>query len=641
MGNNIVFNIRCLVLMVTDNKSRIGSCSSFLVLVSMLLAGCNTMTAADDSVSPSTVDSSMAASPAADKAAPSPDQAKAPEPAKTESEPSSDMADADAADSIIKKPASLDSDTLFNLLAAEFAGNAGDVDASLSYYREASKSIEDSRIAARSAYIAIYGKNYEEALKALDRWSVLEPEAEELTKLYAVTYLHLHQPEKSVPYIEKLLLDIHDSSSDQAIAVKQLLAKESNTQDAYIVLKILNEQAVDGRQGHTENKHLLVLQSRYAAELKKFDESIALLDEVMIIDPSLTEVLILKARVLSVQGKDAEAVLLVKQVVDEYPDNITLRLQYARMLIEQHKLTEATEQYFILYESAPDDEDIAFSLALIYIETQKLDAAEDVLKHLVDIDKKTAVANYYLGRIAQNRGDEKQAVSYYLKVQRGEYKFDSQLRIGVLLAMLGKPNEGLIKLEALAEEQSSWELRVKSYLAQGEILRSQQRYKEGVEMYSRALQYNNDDTNLLYARGLMAEKVDRLDMAEADLLKVINKEPENANALNALGYTLADRTARYEEALDYISRAAELVPDDPAILDSLGWVSFRLGKMDDAIKFLSRAFAKLEDAEIAAHYGEVLWINNQKDKAREIWEKGRATNDKNPVLLETLDRLKP
>jgi tetratricopeptide (TPR) repeat protein len=160
-------------------------------------------------------------------------------------------------------------------------------------------------------------------------------------------------------------------------------------------------------------------------------------------------------------------------------------------------------------------------------------------------------------------------------------------------------------------------------------------------MYSRALQQKRDDTLLLYARGLMAEKVDRLDMTEADLLKVISKEPDNADALNALGYTLADRTARYKEAQEYIKRAAALVPDDPAILDSLGWVSYRLGEMDEAIKWLSKAFEKLQDAEIAAHYGEVLWHNNQKDKAREIWNKGKALNAKNPVLLETLNRLNP
>ena len=528
----------------------------------------------------------------------------------------------------------MDGDTLYNLLAAEFAGNSGDVEASLDFYREASKSVEDSRIAARTAYIALYGENYEETLNALDRWRELEPDAIDLSRMYAVTYLKLEQPEKAVPYIEDLLSDYHESPADEAMAVKQLLSKEASNEVAYEVLQRLNEKNKD-------NKHLLVLQSRYAAQLEHYDEALALLDQVLVMDPELYDVLLIKARILSAQGKNDEATLLIKQVVDELPENNALRLQYARMLVEQHKMEEATKQYSILQKNLPDDGEISLSLALLYIETKQLDQAVEVLEHLIEIDKEVPVANYYLGRIAQNQGDEKQAISYYLGVKTGEYAYDAQLRIGILLAVLGKPDDGLAKLEALAEQQTSWALRVKAYLAQGEILRAEKRFEEGVEMYSRALQQKRDDTTLLYARGLMAEKIDRLDMTEADLLKVISKEPDNADALNALGYTLADRTSRYQEAQEYIKRAAALVPDDPAILDSLGWVSYRLGELDEALKWLAKAFEKLEDAEIAAHYGEVLWQSNQKDKAREVWNKGKKQNADNPVLIETLERIKP
>jgi tetratricopeptide (TPR) repeat protein/predicted small secreted protein len=533
-----------------------------------------------------------------------------------------------------KNDVSMDGDMLYNLLAAEFAGNSGDVEASLDFYREASKSVEDSRIAARTAYIALYGENYEETLNALDRWRELEPDAIDLSRMYAVTYLKLEQPEKAVPYIEDMLSDYQDAPADEAMAVKQLLSKEASDEVAYEVLQKLNEK-------NTDNKHLLVLQSRYAAQLEHYDEALALLDQVLVMDPSLYEVLLIKARILSAQGKNDEATLLIKQVVDELPDNNALRLQYARMLVEQQKMEEATEQYSILQKNLPDDAEISLSLALLYIETKQLEQAVEVLKYLVEIDEKVPVANYYLGRIAQNQGDEKQAISYYLGVKTGEYAYDAQLRIGILLAVLGKPDDGLAKLEALAEEQTSWALRVKAYLAQGEILRAEKRFEEGVELYSRALQQRRDDTTLLYARGLMAEKVDRLDMTEADLLKVISKEPDNADALNALGYTLADRTSRYKEAQEYIKRAATLVPDDPAILDSLGWVSYRLGELDEALKWLAKAFEKLEDAEIAAHYGEVLWYSNQKDKAREVWNKGKKQNADNPVLIETLKRIQP
>lgn len=596
------------------------------ILLALVLTACNTLPGGSDDEIPNaqTADTTAPESASVDIKA-----------AGSNNSDASEMQASKEAESLPeKKKVNLDGDTLFNLLAAEFAGNSGDANASLEYYREASKSIEDSRIAARTAYIALYGKYYDETLTALERWHELEPDAKDLPRMYAVTYLRLKQPEKAVPYIEMILQSYSESSANQTAAIKQLLAKEASTEDAYLVLQKLNEKA-------EPSKHLLVLQSRYAAQLKHYDEALSLLDQVLEMDPTSHEVLIIKARILTAQGKPEEAIALIMQVVNQLPDNNVLRLQYARMLVEQRKLEAATEQYSILHEKLPDDGEMTLSLALLLIETRKLDEAVEILNHLVETDKKLPMANYYLGRILQSQGDEKQAIAYYLGVKNGEYVYDAQLRISVLLAALGKSDEGLAKLEALAEEQTSWTLRVKSYLAQGEILRSEHRYKEGVEMYSRALQQKHDDTTLLYARGLMAEKVDRLDMTEADLLKVISQEPDNADALNALGYTLADRTSRFKEAQEYIKRAAALVPDDPAILDSLGWVSYRLGEMDEALKWLAKAFEKLEDAEIAAHYGEVLWHTNQKEKAREIWNKGKKQNADNPVLIETLKRLNP
>lgn len=535
----------------------------------------------------------------------------------------------------------LDSDMLFNLLVAEFAGNAGDINTSLKFYNEASKSIEDGRIAQRAAYIALYGKKYDEALVALDRWRELEASAPDLSRMYAVTYLKLKQPENAAAHIVKILSHSPGTTAEKAVSVKNLLVKEADIKDAYVVLQKLNGADPDGASLPEKNKHLLILQSRYAAQLKQYEEALLLLDEALLIDPSMYDVLIIKAKILLTQGKQSEATELMQQVLGKNPDNLALRQQYARMLVEQRRLNAALLEYKFLYKKTPDNSDVAISLALLYIETKQLDEAIEVLKHLIVSDKKVDVANYYLGRIAQNKKNDKRAISYYLKIEKGNYKFDAQMRAGILLSDLGKPDVALAKLEALAEAQTEWSLRVKAYLAQGEVLRNQHRYKDAVEMYSRALQQKRDDTTLLYARGLMAEKVDRLDMAEADLLQVISQEPKNANALNALGYTLADRTVRYKEALTYIKRAAELVPDDPAILDSLGWVSFRLGNMEDALKWLSQAFQKLEDAEIAAHYGEVLWHNSQKQRAREVWKIGQEKNADNPVLVETLKRIQP
>jgi len=527
----------------------------------------------------------------------------------------------------------LSGDLLYELLVGEFAGNIGDMELAIESYDRAAMMSDDPRLAARAAYIAVYSEDYDKALHSLERWEALAPEDSDLDRMYAITHLKLGEPLAAATYIQGILDTVEGNGHEKALAVKRLLAKESNVEDGLVVLEALNK-------ADPTNQHMLILQARYAAQLEKFDDAIDVLDRVLEMDPTQTDVHIIKSRILAAQGKQEQSIALIAAVLMEQPENDNLRLQYARMLVEQKKFQQAKAQFNVLLESEPQNPDILLSMGLLNIETGDLDEAGGYLQQLVDIGQKENISNYYLGRIAQNQEQHKIAISHYLKVNSGDYVFDSKLRIAGLFARLGRVDEGLRQLEVLAENQTSWPYRVRVYLAQGEILASKQRYAEGLEMYSRALQQKPDDADLLYARALMAEKVDRIDITEADLRKLLSAQPENANALNALGYTLADRTERLEEAREYIKRAAELVPDDPAILDSLGWVSYRLGNMQDALKWLSLAFEKLEDAEIAAHYGEVLWINNQKEKAEKVWNIGLEKNAEHPVLLETIERLK-
>lgn len=529
---------------------------------------------------------------------------------------------------------SLSGDLLYRLLAAEFAGNQGDLKSATEFYAEAASETKDPRVVARATYISVYAGEYERALTLLELWDKLDPDDEEVNRMYATTYFRLQQYEQSAQYLEKILERSKADDMGKALAVKAMLQKETDTAGALVLLAALNTIYSES------NLHMLVLQARYEAQLEHYDAAMVLLDKVLLIDPFLDDVYLIKSRILAAQGQQTEASETVSDLLLQQPENAALRLQYARMLVEQKKLVEAREQFLILNKKQPDNPDVLLSLALLSIDIKEMDTAERYLQQLLKLDQHVDVSNYYLGRIAQSQEKAKLAISYYVRVVSGDYAFDSRLRIAALFALLGRETESLDQLETLAEQQTDWSLRVRVYLAQGEILRNLQRYKEGFEMYSRALMQKPDDPDLLYARAIIAEKVDRIDVTETDLLKVLSSEPENANALNALGYTLADRTTRLKEALVYIKRAAELVPDDPAILDSLGWVSYRLGNMEDALKWLSQAYAKLEDAEIAAHYGEVLWESNQQGRAKEIWQRGRELDARNPVLVETLKRFK-
>jgi tetratricopeptide (TPR) repeat protein len=527
----------------------------------------------------------------------------------------------------------LDADLLFDLLAGEFAGNAGEKELSTKYYSRSAELSSDPLVAARAAYIALYSKDYDRALELLGRWQKLDPDNADIPRMYAMAYLQTGKAVEAAAYIQKILATVEGNNREKALAVKHLLAKESNHKDAFVVLDTLNK-------AEPGNQDMLILQARYAAQLEKYDQALALLDKVLEIDPTLSDVYIIKARILIAQGKSEEAQTLMASVLLKQPDNESLRLQYARLLVETREFDQAREQYLILHNKEPDNVEILLSLGLLYIETEKPDEAKVYLQSMLDLGKNEDIANYYLGRIAQSKNEHKIAIAYYLKVKTGDYAFDARLRIARLFARLGRTEEGISQLEKIEQTETAWPKRLRAYLTHGEILNSQRRYAEGLELYSQALKQKPDDPDLLYARALIAEKIDRLDITEADLLKVLSSEPKNANALNALGYTLADRTGRLQEALGYIKQAAELIPDDPAILDSLGWVSYRLGHMQDALKWLRMAFEKLGDPEIAAHYGEVLWKNNQKQEAQKVWDVGLKAEADHPVLVETLKRLK-
>jgi len=182
---------------------------------------------------------------------------------------------------------------------------------------------------------------------------------------------------------------------------------------------------------------------------------------------------------------------------------------------------------------------------------------------------------------------------------------------------------------------------VRIYVAKGELLRLARRYEESMAVFNTALDIVPGNNDLLYARALVAERLGNIDQLEKDLRFILKTEPDNAHALNALGFTLADQTDRYEEAYEYLKRAIEIMPDDPAIIDSMGWVHYRLGNYDEAIRLLRKALARFDDSEIAAHLGEVLWVTGQQEEARGIWQKALKKSPDDPVLLKVMQRFIP
>jgi tetratricopeptide (TPR) repeat protein len=364
-------------------------------------------------------------------------------------------------------------------------------------------------------------------------------------------------------------------------------------------------------------------------------------DQVIALDPELADAYLIKAQVLSGLDRNEEALQAVEQAVNRRPGDHRLRLQYSRMLVQSGNYDKALQHFKQLQASMPDDENVLLSLGLLTIELGEPENAQPYFQSLLDLGVHNQQAHYYLGRIEQAHGDPEKALEHYARVYEGEYWLDAKIRAAGVLAASGQTEDALIQLELLGNQVAAGPAEIRVSLAMGEVLRAAGREQEAYSLYSEALQQAPDNIDLLYARALTAESLDMLQQSEADLKAVLQLEPENANALNALGYTLADRNERLQEALGYIEKAAELLPDEPAVLDSLGWVHYRLGDYPAAIKWLSKAFELLPDAEIAAHLGEVLWVSGETEKARSIWQKAQQLDGNHSVLRDTIQRFNP
>jgi Flp pilus assembly protein TadD len=233
-----------------------------------------------------------------------------------------------------------------------------------------------------------------------------------------------------------------------------------------------------------------------------------------------------------------------------------------------------------------------------------------------------------------------EALAWYREIPRGEHYASAQLRVAVLLDGMGKRAEAAELLKSLRDEGLDDDDKLaESYLLEGELAIKHKDKPAALAVYDKGLEALPDQRKLLYARALLNEQLDKLAEAERDLRRVVELDPEDADALNALGYTLADRTERLDEALALIEKALEHKPNEPAIVDSLGWVQFRMGKRDEAVKQLERAFELKPDPEIAAHLGEALWSTGRKDDARKIWEQGKKLDPGNELLAKTIKRL--
>ena len=533
----------------------------------------------------------------------------------------------------VRPKVALTEELLYKLLIAEFAGHRGLLDISIQNYLDLARTTRDHRIVERAARIAVFARNDAAALAAARLWVELDPRNPDPHQVLAVMKLRAGDVEQAALHLQDIFAYSDGEVDEKLWMIANLLGSEN---DKEAVLDVMEKLVAT----QDNSAAALYAFAHVAAKLDDLERSRELLEATLALTPDNDNAALSYISILQRLGREQEASAWLEQELAQREGNdFTLRMAYARLLMEFRQYDKALDQFELLAAREPGNPDVLYALGLLYLQGNRLDDSESLFKKLSEQGgNQTDVANYYLGRIAEEKRHYDEASAWYQGVHKGEHYFDAQVRLAMLLARKGEVEQARDHLNSIRQQDGQQALIIVQ--AEGELLIQAELYEEAIAVYTRALgdQY---DADLLYSRAMAAEKIGRLDMVETDLRTILEHEPDHAQALNALGYTLADATDRHAEAYELIKKALELRPSDFYILDSMGWVLYRLGRLDEAVEYLRMALNKRQDPEIAAHLGEVLWVRGEREQAKEVWEAALEQTPEDTRLLDVIERFKP
>jgi tetratricopeptide (TPR) repeat protein len=518
---------------------------------------------------------------------------------------------------------------MYDILAAEIALQRGELLLAADNYLRAAWETRDPRVAKRAVRIAVYARDQEKALEGAELWVELAPEDLEARQSLAALLIHLERAEDAVPHLDYVLGAAPDTSQGFQ-AIINLLSRDADKAQAMALL----EQLIAERR---DDPNALFAHAQLAFLLGRRDTALESVDALLVRQPTWARAWVLKSNILRHGGQVPEALEAYKTAVKTDPSDAGLRLSYAKFLVEERRFDQARAEFETLARQLPENTEVAYALGLLAMQLGDLPAAEREFRRILAAGQHNDEAAFALAQIAEAREDHEEASRWYSAVADGPNLFEAQVRLGMIAARTEGLAAGQSYLRGLREQFPDEQARL--FLAEGELLREMNRLDEAMEIFSAGLHRAPDNAELLYARAMAAERLDRLDILEQDLRTILVADPDNAQALNALGYTLADRTERHEEALSYIRKALEQHPDDPAINDSMGWVMFRLGRYEEAEAYLQKAAAMLKDPEVAAHLGELYWVTGRHQQARQVWNEGLELAPENRLLLNVIERL--
>jgi tetratricopeptide (TPR) repeat protein len=521
---------------------------------------------------------------------------------------------------------------MFKLMVAEVALQRSQPQIAVPAFLELARETRDPRVAQRATEVAWNARYPDAALEAAGIWLAAEPGNPRARQILAAMLASQQKLDAARGQFEQWLASDKANIGESFLQLSTLLARNSDRKGALELLRTLARP-----YPNVPEARLAVAQAAWNGGDDKLalDESGAALKA----RPDWELAALFHAQALQRRSND-DALAFLGDYLKRNDQAKDARLNYARLLVATKRYPEARKQFEVLVEQFPQNADVTMAVALLAIQANDYEGAETQLKRALDAGYgEPDVARVYLGQLNEERKRYDDALKWYSAVQPGEQYINAQARYAGVLAKQGKLADARKYLQQVSAQ--SPQQRVQLIQAEAQLLRDANAHKEAYEVLGQALTKMPDTPDLLYDYAMAAEKVNRVDVLESNLRKLIQIKPDHAHAYNALGYTLADRNERLPEAHDLIEKALKLSPDDAFIMDSMGWVLFRMGRNREALDVLQRAYSLRPDGDIAAHLGEVLWADGRQDEARKVWTDALKENTQNEALQNTIKRLAP
>jgi tetratricopeptide (TPR) repeat protein len=518
---------------------------------------------------------------------------------------------------------------LYQFLLAEIAAQRGEFGLSAKAYFDLATRTRDPRIVRRAAEIAFHARQYDAALAAARLWQTLDPDSQQARQMLSTLLLASGRVEELAGSLAR---DLALEGPRTGEALMRLVRAFVRYPDKLAIQRLFR-QLTEPYLGLAE-AHLVLAQAAVGAGDR--EAARGEIDRALELRPSWDLAALFKAELLP---KGDVQLGFLKTWLAANPQAHEVRLAYARGLVSEKRYEESRSEFRQLLAANPDNPDMLYAVGILSLQVKDSAEAEEQLKRFVGVGRGDLnPARFYLGQIADQAGRLDDALGWYDQVVAGEHAVPAKVRAAQVLVRQNKLDEARERLAAARLGEPG---DVRLLVAEAQLLRDAGRHAEAYAFLANALEAQPDEPDILYETALAAEKVGHMDVLERHLRRLIAIKPDSAQAYNALGYSLADRNLRLEEAAELIDKALSLTPDDPFILDSKGWLLFRQGKPADALETLQKAFAQKPDPEIAAHVGEVLWALGRPSEALSVWNQATQAHPTNEALAATIKRFVP